>query len=58
MPEMHLTQPRVTYSACGPFTKNKEKIQKINKKYLEMNKIKLALNMIGLTEISKIRQEE
>ena len=22
MPEMHLRQPRFTYSACGPFTKN------------------------------------
>ena len=28
MPEMHLRQPRFTYSVCGPFTKNKEKIQK------------------------------
>ena len=28
MPEMHLSQPRFTYSACGPFTKNKERIQK------------------------------
>ena len=27
MPEMHLRQPRFTYSACGPFTKNKERIQ-------------------------------
>ena len=27
-PEMHLKQPGFTYSACGPFTKNKEKIQK------------------------------
>ena len=24
MPEMHLKQPGFTYSACGPFTKNKE----------------------------------
>ena len=23
MPEMHLRQPGLTYSACGPFTKNK-----------------------------------
>ena len=23
MPEMHLKQPGFTYSACGPFTKNK-----------------------------------
>ena len=28
MPEMHLKQPGFTYSACGPFTKNKEQIQK------------------------------
>ena len=28
MPEMHLRQPRFTYSACGPFTKSKERIQK------------------------------
>ena len=28
MPEMHLKEPRFTYSACGPFTKNKERIQK------------------------------
>ena len=34
MPEMHLRQPAAlgktgfTYSACGPFTKNKERIQK------------------------------
>ena len=24
----HLKQPRFTYSACGPFTKNKERTQK------------------------------
>ena len=28
MPEMHLRQPRFTYSAYGPFTKNKERIEK------------------------------
>ena len=27
MPEMHLKQAWFTYSACGPFTKNKEGIQ-------------------------------
>ena len=31
MSEMHLRQPGFTYSACGPFTKNKEKIQKFKK---------------------------
>ena len=28
MPEMHLKQPGFTYSACGAFTKNKERIEK------------------------------
>ena len=28
MPEMHLKQPGFTYSACGLFTKNKERIEK------------------------------
>ena len=28
IPEMHLKQPGFTYSACGPLTKNKERIQK------------------------------
>ena len=28
MPETHLKQPGFTYSACGPFTKNKERIKK------------------------------
>ena len=28
MPEMHLKQPQFTCSACGPFTKHKQKIQK------------------------------
>ena len=29
MPEMHLRQPQFVYSACGPFTRNKERIQKV-----------------------------
>ena len=28
MPEMHLKQLCFTYNACGPFTKNKERIEK------------------------------
>ena len=28
MPEMHLKQLRFSYSACGLFTKNKERIEK------------------------------
>ena len=31
MPEIHLKQPGFTYSACGPFTKNKERIEKFMK---------------------------
>ena len=27
IPEMHLRKPGFTYSACGPLTKNKEKIK-------------------------------
>ena len=27
MSEMHLKQPGFTYSACGPFTENKERIE-------------------------------
>ena len=28
MPEIHLRQPQFTYSACGPFTRHEERIQK------------------------------
>ena len=28
MPELHLKQPGFTYSACSPFTRNKERIEK------------------------------
>ena len=28
MLEMHLRQPQFTYSACGPFTNHKQRIQK------------------------------
>ena len=42
MPEFNLRQPGFTYSACGPFTKHYERIQKFIetgnfKIYLEMN---------------------
>ena len=43
MPEMHLRQPQFTYSACGPFTKNKERIQKFKEtgdtKYIYRNEL-------------------
>ena len=31
IPEMYLKQPSFTYSACGPFTKNKERIEEFMK---------------------------
>ena len=43
MPEMHLKQCGFTYSACGPFTKNKERIQKFkqtgNTSYIYKNEL-------------------
>ena len=43
MSEMQLRQPVFTYSACGPFTKNKERIQKSKKtgdtNYIYKNKL-------------------
>ena len=41
IPEMRLKEPRFTYSACGPFTKDKERIQKFketgNSRYIYKN---------------------
>ena len=46
MPELHLKQPRFTYSACGPFTKNKERIKKFmqtgNTNFIYKNKLDKA----------------
>ena len=43
MPEMYLRQPGFTYSACGPFTKNKERIQKFKEtgdsRYIYQNEL-------------------
>ena len=42
IPEIHLKQSGFTYSACGPFTKNKERIKKsMRTGNTEMNLIKL-----------------
>ena len=43
MPEMHVKQSGFTYSACGPFTKIKERIQKIKKKQ-EIQNISTKVN--------------
>ena len=43
---MHLKQPVFTYSACGPFTKNKGRIQKFKEtgdtKYIYRNELDKA----------------
>ena len=46
MPEMHLKQPGFTYSACVPFTKHKERIQKFKEtgdvRYIYRNELDKA----------------
>ena len=46
MPEMHLKEPGFTYSTCGPFTKNKERIEKFmqtgNTDFIYKNKLDQA----------------
>ena len=58
MPEMHLKQPEFTYSACGSFTKNKERIEKFKEEiqaiFTKTNLIRLVFSMIWFTEILKI----
>ena len=65
MPGMHLKQLAAlgksgfTYTACGPFTKNKERIQKFKEagdtNYIYKNNyIKHVFNMIWHMEILKI----
>ena len=53
MPETHLKQPPFTYSACGPFTKNKERIQKfkepVDTKYIYRNELDKACFQHGMT---------
>ena len=59
MPEMHLRQPQFVYSACGPYTRHKERIKKLKQTserviFIEINLIKLVFNTILLMEIIKI----
>ena len=46
MPEIYLGQPGFTYSACGPFIKNKERIQKFKQtgysRYIYKNELDKA----------------
>ena len=53
MPEMHLKQPGFTYSACGLFTKNKERIQKFKEtrdtRYIYKNELDKACFQHNMT---------
>ena len=35
MPEIHFKKPGFTYSACGPFTKIKQKIKALRKQVIK-----------------------
>ena len=64
MPEMHLKQPGFTDSACGPLTKNKERIESFMQTgrpqtlFTEMNLIEPVFNMIWLIVNQNILQKE
>ena len=51
-PEMHLKQPGFTYSACGPFTKNKERNEKFmqtgNTVFIQKNELDKACFQHGM----------
>ena len=51
MPEMHLKQPGITYSACDPLTKNKERIEKFmqteNTDFIYKNELDFNFNLIS-----------
>ena len=59
MPEKHLKQLGFTYSACGSFTKNKERIKKFmqtgNTNFIYKNELdKASFNRIWLMANQKI----
>ena len=65
MPEIHLREPQFTYSACGPFTKHKQRIQKFKETgdtnyiyKIELDKACFVLFMMQHILIVKILQKE
>ena len=73
MPEMHLRQPRFVYSACGPFTKHKERIKEFKRagdtRYIYRNKLDRACfqhdsayvdhkDLINRTEADKVLRDK
>ena len=73
MPEMHLRQPRFVYTACGPFTRHKERIKKFNRtgdmRYIYRNELDKACfqhdstyadhkDLINRTEADKVLRDK
>ena len=73
MLEMHLRQPRFVYSACGPFTRHKERIKKfkqtVDTRYIYRNELNKACfqhdsvyadhkNLINRTEADKVLRDK
>ena len=70
MPEMHLRQPRFVYSACGPFTRHKERIKDTrDTRYIYRNELDKACfqhdsayadhkDLINRTEADKILKDK
>ena len=72
MPEMHLRQPRFVYSACGPFTRHKERIKEFKRtgdtRYIYRNELDKACfqhdsayadheDLINRTEADKVLKD-
>ena len=73
MPEMHLRQPQFVYSACGPFTRHKERIKKFKRtgdtRYIYRNELDKACfqhdsayadhkDLINRTEADKVLRDK
>ena len=73
MPEMHLRQPRLVYSACGPFTRHNERIKEFKRtgdtRYIYRNKLDKACfqhdsayadhkDLINRTEADKVLRDK
>ena len=73
MPEMHLRQPQFVYSACGPFTRHKERIKEFKRtgdtRYIYRNKLDKACfrhdspyadhkDLINRTEADKVLRDK
>ena len=73
IPEMHLRQPRFVYSACGPFTRHKERIKEFKRtddmRYIYRNELDKACfqhdsayadhkDLINRTEADKVLRDK